>query len=201
MAMLGTRSAFWSLVFLSIALFYLFRLIGGHAWMRHMDVENEVGHGVMAIGMVFMFAPVAFFSTDLIRWNILLFALASLWWILRLFTRRPLLAMLLGKTGEASVFQADAIHVFMYSSMGYMFLLTNSMAFSMTKPAIALNSIFFAAFAFLTLFYGREISKNVQAGQMDRLQLGANIAHLLMSGMMGWMFLMMISMAIRMGIR
>jgi hypothetical protein len=34
---------------------------------------------------------------------------------------------------------------------------------------------------------------------MDKLQLGANMAHLLMSGMMAWMFLEMISMTMSMG--
>ncbi len=192
--------AFSLLVFPMIALFYLFRLIKGRTWMRHIDVENEVGHGVMAIGMVFMLAPAGLLTSDLLRWNIILFAIASLWWTFRLCARKPLLVILLGKNGEYSTFQADAIHVFMHVGMCYMFLLTSSMAFSMTQPVISANSIFFAAFAFLTLFYGREIFKDLHTAQIDRLQLGANIAHLLMSGMMGWMFFSMISMSMSMGI-
>src|SRR5260370_41727068 len=152
MTILSPLSAFWSLVLIIIALFYLLRIIGGRAWMRHVDVENEVGHGMMAIGMVFMLAPAGLLTSDLIRWNILLFAIASLWWTFRLLARKPLLAILLGKNGAHSTFQSDAIHVFMHVGMCYMFLLTSSMAFSMTQPAISANSIFFAAFAFLTLF-------------------------------------------------
>jgi hypothetical protein len=43
-----------------------------------------------------------------------------------------------------------------------MFLLMSNMAFSMTQPAIYANCIFFVSFAFLTFFYGREISKDME---------------------------------------
>lgn len=80
-----------------------------------------------------------------------------------------------------------------------MFLLLSSMAFSMTQLASSVNCIFFVSFAFLIFFYGREISKDLHAGKQDRLQLGANIAHALMSGMMCWMFLEMMAMTMSMG--
>lgn len=191
--------AFWSLLCILIALFYLFRLVGGWTQFSHFDAENEVGHGLMAIGMAAMFAPAGLLTFDLIRWNILLFAIASLWWTCRLLVRKPLLALLLHKNGERSAFQSDAIHVLMHVGMCYMFLLTSNMAFSMTQPTIYANCSFFVSCAFLTFFYGREISKDLQATKIDRLQLGANVAHILMSGMMAWMFLEMISMTMRMG--
>jgi hypothetical protein len=51
------------------------------------------------------------------------------------------------------------------------------------------------------LFSGREVSKDFQASKMNWLQCGANLAHVLMSSMMGWMFLEMLSMPMSMGIR
>ena len=53
-------------------------------------------------------------------------------------------------------------------------------------------------FAFLSLFFGREIFQDLQAASMDRLQLGAHLAHALMSGMMCWMLLEMIAMTMAM---
>jgi hypothetical protein len=81
-----------------IALFFCFRLVSGGRWVSHVDAEHEVGHGMMAIGMLFMLAPAGWFSADLLHWNMLLFAAASLWWTCRLFVHKPLLALLLGKT-------------------------------------------------------------------------------------------------------
>jgi hypothetical protein len=85
--------------------------------------------------------------------------------------------------------------------MCYLFLLMNSMALSMTQPATYASSLFFVVCAFLTLFYGREVSKDFQAAKMNWLHCGANLAHVLMSAMMGWMFLEMLSMTMSMGIR
>lgn len=198
MATSNPLSAIFSLLFLIVACFYLFRLVSVRPWIDHVDAENEVGHGMMAIGMMVMLAPAGILTSDLIRGNIILFALASLWWTIRLFARKPLLAILLRTNGGYSTFRSDAIHVFMHVGMCYMFLLMSSMAFSMTQPATYVNCLFFISFAFLTFFYGREISKDVHTTKMDRLHLGANIAHLLMSGMMCWMFLGMISMTMRM---
>jgi hypothetical protein len=52
--------------------------------------------------------------------------------------------------------------------------------------------------AFLTCFSGREIAKDLQIAKRNWLQLGANLAHTFMSGMMCWMFLEMISMTMSM---
>jgi hypothetical protein len=197
----GPLSGFWSLLFLLIACFYLFRLVSVRPWINHVDAENEVGHGMMAIGMMVMLAPAGSLTSDLIRWNIILFALASLWWTFRLFARKPLLAVLLRIHGGHSPFQSDAIHVCMHVGMCYLFLLMSSMALSMTQPATYLSSLFCVVFAFLTVFYGREIAKDLRTAKLNRLQLGANSAHLLMSGMMCWMFLEMLSMTMSMGIR
>jgi hypothetical protein len=197
----GLLSGFWSLLFLLIACFYLFRLVSVRPWIDHVDAENEVGHGVMAIGMMVMLAPAGILTSDLIRWNIILFALASLWWTFRLFARKPLLAILLRIHDGHSPFWSDAIHVYMHVGMCYMFLLMSSMALSMTQPATYLTCLFFISFAFLTVFYGREIAKDLHAAKVDKLQLGANFAHLLMSGMMCWMFLAMLAMTISMGTR
>jgi hypothetical protein len=180
------------------ALFFFFRLVNGCRGLSHFDVENEVGHGMMAIGMLFMLAPAGWFSADLLRWNMLLFAAASLWWTCRLFVRKPLLALLLEKNGAHSPIQSevrsDAIQVFMHGGMCYLFLLMGSMVVSMMQPVIYISCLLLVSFAFLTLFFGREISQDLQAASMDRLQLGAHLAHALMSGMMCWMFLAMIAM-------
>jgi hypothetical protein len=201
MATSSLLSTLFSLLFLIVACFYLFRLAHSPIWIHHVDAENEVGHGMMAIGMVFMLAPAGWLSPDIIRWNIVLFAASSLWWIVRLFTHKPLLALVFGKNEVHSTAQADAIHVFMHGGMCYMFLLMSSMALSMTSPATYLNCLFFVSFAFLTLFYGRESAKDLQTAKRDWLQSGANLAHMLMSGMMCWMFLEMISMTMNMGVR
>lgn len=189
---------FWVLLCISIACFYLFRLVCGRAWLGHFDVENEVGHGIMAIGMIFMLAPAGLLFSVLIRWNILLFASAALWWIFRLFVRKPLLALLAGRDGERTPFRSDAIHVFMHIGMCYMFFLLSSMAFSMTQLATALDYGFCFCFALLTFYYIRESYRDFQAAKKDWLQFGANLAHVLMSGMMCWMFLEMIAMTMNM---
>jgi len=201
MATSSPLSVFWSLLFLLIACFYLFRLVSVRPWIDHGDAENEVGHGVMAIGMMVMLAPAGSLTSDLIRGNIILFALVSLWWTIRLFARKPLFTILLRIKGGHSPFRSDAIHVFMHVSMCYLFLLMNSMALSMTQPATYATSLFFVVYAFLTLFYAREVSKDFQTAKMNWLQCGANLAHLLMSAVMGWMFLEMLSMTMSMGIR
>jgi hypothetical protein len=192
-------SAIFSLLFLIVALFYLFRLVGCRIQIHPFDAENEVGHGFMAIGMAFMLAPTDWLSPDIIHWNIILFALSTLWFIGRLFTRKPLLAIMLQTPGAHSTVRADTLHVLMHGGMCYMFLLMSSMVLSMMQPAIYVSCIFFVSFVLLTLFYGREISNDLHAAKMDWLQCGANSAHVLMSGMMCWMFLDMISMAISMG--
>ncbi|GHO75361.1 hypothetical protein KSD_31320 [Ktedonobacter sp. SOSP1-85] len=192
-------AAIFSLLLLIIAFFYLFRLVGCRTQIHPFDAENEVGHGLMAIGMMVMLAPTDWLSPDIIRWNVILFALFTLWFIGRLFTRKPLLAIMLQTPGAHSTVRADALHVLMHGGMCYMFLLMSSMVLSMTQPALYASCIFFVAFAFLILFYGREISNDLHAAKMDWLQCSANIAHALMSGMMCWMFLDMISMTISMG--
>lgn len=198
MTSITSLHAFWSLLCAIIALFYLFRLVGYRAQVHHFDAENEVGHGMMAVGMTFMLAPVGLLTSDIILWNSVLFAVASLWFTGRLLVRKPLLAMLLGKKGEHSTFQSDVIHVFTHAGMCYMFLLMSSMTFSMSQPVMAINYIVCFAFAFLTLFSVREISKDFQTATMDRVKLGADLAHVFMNGIMSWMFIEMISMTMRM---
>src|SRR5258706_4454820 len=119
MTSLSPLHAFWSFLCTLIALFYLFRLVGGRAQFPHFDAENEVGHGLMAIGMTVMLAPVGLLTSELIRWNIILFAIASLWWTFRLFARKPLLAIGLRTNRGHSTFQSDAIHVLMHVRMCY----------------------------------------------------------------------------------
>lgn len=186
--------AFGLLLFPLIALFYLFRLIGGRAWLSHFDGESEAGHAIMATGMVFMLAPAVLQTPTIVLWNVILFAAASLWFVGRLLTRRPLLALVSQKNRVASSFQADAIHVFMNAGMCYMFLMMRSMVFSMMPLAVSLDYGFCLAFLLLTLFYAREVARDVQPVKKDWLALGANVAHVLMSGGMVWMFLGMISM-------
>ena len=189
---------FGLLLFPLIALFYLFRLVGGRAWLSHFDGESEAGHAIMAIGMTFMFAPVAFQTPGTVFWNIILFAAASLWFAGRLVTRRPLLVLVSQKSVGFSSFQADAIHVLMNAGMCYMFLLMRSMAFSMMPLALSLNYGFCLVFLLLTLFYAREVSRDLQPGRQDWLTCGANVAHTLMSGGMVWMFLGVIAMSMSM---
>lgn len=198
--MTGVKSLhiFWLLLCTVITLFYLFQLVAGRRWLSHFDAENQVGHGLMALGMTFMLAPAGGLPSDLLHWNIILFAATSLWWICRLFVRKPLLTLLFGKNGERSTVQSDGIHVFMHGGMCYMFLLMSSMAFSMTQPATYVTCVFFASFAFLTFFSGREIAKDLQIARRNWLQLGTNLAHTLMNGMMCWMFLEMITMTMSM---
>jgi len=87
----------------------------------------------------------------------------------------------------------------MLVGMCYMFLLMSSMAFSMTSPATFLNCLFCVSFSFLTFVYIQEVFKDLQAAKRDWLKLGANLSHLLMSGVMGWMFLEILFMTMRMG--
>ncbi len=194
--------AIFSFLCILIALFFVLRLVNGRRWLTHFDAEKEVGHGLMAIGMLVMLAPAAGFSADLLHWNMLVFAAASLWWTCRLFVRKQSLALLLGKHGTHSPIQSevrsDAIHVFMHGGMGYLFLLMGSMVVSMMQPVIDLSCLLCLLFAFLSLFFAREISQDLQAASMDWLQLGAHLAHALMSGMMCWMLLEMIGMAMAM---
>lgn len=192
-------SAIFSLLFLIVAFFYLFRLVGCRTQIHPFDAENEVGHGLMAIGMTFMLAPTDWLSPSIIRWNIILFAFFTLWFIGRLFTRKPLLAIVRHMPEAHSTLRADALHVLMHGGMCYMFLLMSSMVLSMMQPAIYTSYAFFLSFVLLVLFYGKETLKDLQAAKRDWLQCGANLAHTLMSGMMCWMFLEMISMTMSMG--
>ena len=204
--MIGMNSlhTIFAILCMLIALFYVFRLVSGRRWLGHVDAENEVGHAMMAFGMLVMLAPAGWLSVNLLRWNMLLFAAAFVWWTCRLFVRKPVLALLLEKSGVPtpgqSEVRSDAIHVFMHGGMCYMFLLMSSMVLSMTLPATYLTCLLFVSFAFLTLFYGREVVKDLQVAELPRLQLGANLARVLMSGIMGWMFLEMLSMVMNMRI-
>ena len=189
---------FWSLLFLIIAVFYLFRLVGGRRQIRHFDAENEVGHGMMALGMAFMLAPAGSLPSGLLLWNIILFAVASLWWAFRLCVQKPVFAFLLGQNEPPTPRQSDAFHAFMHGGMCYMFLLVSSMALSMTPLANIFTSLFTLFFAFLTCFYGREIARDLQTAKRDWLQFGANLAHALMGGVMCWMFLEMLMMTMSM---
>lgn len=191
--------AFCSFLCLLIVVLYLFRLIGRHRWLSHVDIENEVGHGLMAAGMGWMLLPGNFLSPSLLFWSSVLFALATLWWIGRSLIHKPLLALLRGKTDHCSTVQSDTIHILMHSGMGYMFLLMGSMTLSMSPSARCVDCLFFAIFASLTLFYGREVVIDLRRVSRDGMQLGANLAHVLMSGIMCWMFLEMISMTMTMG--
>jgi hypothetical protein len=194
--------AIFSFLCILFALFFCFRLVSGCRWVSHFDAENEVGHGMMAIGMLFMLAPAGWLSDDMLSWNLLVFAAASLWWTCRLFARKPLLALLLKKSGAHSPVQStvrsDVMQVFMHGSMCYLFLLMRSMVWSMTQAVTDISCLLLVAFAFLTLFSSHEISQDLQAPSMDWLQLGAHLTHVLMSGMMCWMFLEMITMTIAM---
>jgi hypothetical protein len=189
---------FWLSLCSMITLFYLFQLIAGRRWLSLSEAENKVGYGLMALGMTFMLVPVGGLPSDLLRGNSVVFAVAALWWTCRLFVRRPLLALLFGKSGECSTIQSDGIHVFMHGGMCYMFLLMSDMAFSMTQPAAFVTCIFFVSFALLTFFSGREIAKALQMARRGWRQLGTPLAHALMNGMMCWMFLEMIAMTMSM---
>jgi len=65
----------------------------------------------------------------------------------------------------------------------------------MTQPATYVTYVFFVSFAFLTC---REIAKDLHIAKRNWLQLGTNLAHTFMSGMMCWMFLEMIIMTMSM---
>ena len=199
MAGISLLHAIFALLCMLVTLFYFIRLVNGRRWLGHFDGENEGGHGLMALGMVFILAPAGSFSSDFLRWSIVVFAVAALWWTLRLFVRKPVLALLDRKNSVHSTVQADAIHIFMHGCMCYMFLLMSSMALSMTFPATSASSLCVVVVAYLAFFYSRECARDCQAVSRDWLQLGANLAHALMSGMMGWMFLEMLTMTMRIG--
>ena len=90
--MTDTRSlhVIFAFLCLLIAFFSCFRLVSSRRCLGHVDAGHEVGNGMMAIGMLFMLAPAGWLSADLLDWNIFVFAAASLWWICRLFARKPL---------------------------------------------------------------------------------------------------------------
>jgi hypothetical protein len=192
-------SLLFVLLFLGTACFYLFRLIHWQTWLHSLDAENEIGHGLMALGMAVMLAPAGLLTSSLLHWNILLFTMAFLWFIGRLFIRKPFLAVLLRADTLHSPTRSDAIHALMHAGMAYMFLLFNSMTLSMSLPATYLSCFFFVSFAFLTYFYLREVSRDTRAGRKDWSGRGTNLAHLLMSGVMSWMFLEMLTMTMSMG--
>lgn len=198
MAYTDAPHVFGLFVFPLIALFYLLRLARGRAWMGRFDVESEVGHALMALGMVCMLAPSVLFIPQILFWNVLLFAVASLWFIGRLVLQRPLLSGILLMSVPFSTFQADAIHVLMSAGMCYMFLLMSNMALSMFPLALPVTSGFGLIFLLLSFFYSRESIKDVQAPGKNWLQCGANLAHTLMCVGMLWMFLNMISMNMNM---
>lgn len=198
MANFNPLSAFWLSLLVMIALFYVCRLVFFLVRVRRFDLESEIGHGLMAAGMALMLAPSALLTMESIRWNIFLFAFVALWFAGRLLARKPLIAVLCA-SGERSLWQADAIHVLTSIGMICMFLELGNMALSMTPPVIWLNCAFFSTFAYLLLSYTREISKNVQkTASIDWLKLGADLAHVLMNGLMGWMFIEMITMTMNM---
>ncbi|MGO8950759.1 MAG: hypothetical protein ACLQUY_24525 [Ktedonobacterales bacterium] len=194
--------AICSFLCILIALFFFLRLVNGCRWVTHFDAGNEVGHGMMAIGMLFMLAPAGWFSAELLHWNMLVFAAASLGWTCRLVGRKQRLALLVGNNATHSPIQSevrsDAIQIFMHGGMCYLFLLMGSMLLSMMKPVLYISCLFCLLFACLALFFGREISQDLQAASLDRLQLGAHLAHALMSGMMCWMLFEMIAMTMAM---
>lgn len=187
------------LLCLTIVLFYLFRLAYGRRWLRPYDAENDVGHATMAMGMTVMFAPAGSIPPDLLRWIPMVFAAASLWWLLRLLVHQPLLSLsrTYGRSVRATL-QSAGMLAFMHGGMCYMFLLMSSMALGMTQPAIYANGLLAVSFACLTCFYGREIARDLQAVRRDWLRLGARLAHASLSSMMSWMFLNMLLMAARM---
>lgn len=145
----------------------LFRLIYGRALLCYHDVESEADHGIMAIGMTFMLAPLALQTSNILIWNSILFAITSLWFTVRLIARKPLLAILLHKKVSHTKRQSEVIHVFMNVGMCFMFLLMASMAFSMIQPVIYINYIFCCSFAILCLFYVKEISKDFQTARIN----------------------------------
>lgn len=197
MAFFNQFSVFWLLLFVVIALFYFGRLVLFRLRARRFDPEGEVGHGLMALGMALMLAPPELLTVEIIRWNIFLFTLISLWFAGRLLSRRPLLA-LLGADIERSPWRTDSIHLFTFISMTWMFLEMGNMALSMTLPATYLNCMFFIAFAYLLLVYARDVSKDLQTSGADWLKLGADFAHVPMNGVMCWMFIEMITMTMKM---
>ncbi|HEY1354570.1 MAG TPA: DUF5134 domain-containing protein [Ktedonobacteraceae bacterium] len=181
-----------------IAVFYLFLLVSRERRESQCDREHEVGQSLMALGMLLMLVPTNILNPSLLHWNVAVFALASSWWLLRLFLRRPLLAALRRTAGLQPSLQADAMHMLMHGGMCYQCVLMSSMALSMTQPAVAASGAFFISFVFLALFYGWKLSRGLQRVRLDWRQCGANLAHALMSAMMSWMFLEMILMALRM---
>ena len=86
----------------------------------------------------------------------------------------------------------------MCGGMCYLFVLMGSMVVSMMQLLLSISCLLCLLFAFLSLFFGREISHDLQAASIDRVQLGAHLAHALMSGMMCWMLLQLIAMTMAM---
>lgn len=189
---------FWWLLCIIITLFYLCQLAVSHQRLNYSERENIVGHGLMALGMAFMLAPVDSLPVGLLQGGSVLFAVTVLWWTCRLLVRQVLMVLLLGKTVEGSTIQANSMQVVMHSGMCYMFLLMSNMAFSMTQPAASVTCLFFVSFALLTFFSGQAIAKNLQIARSDWLHLGTPLAHTLMNGMMSWMFLEMLAMTVSM---
>ena len=194
--------AIFTLLCLLMALFFCFRLASGCRGVSQVEAEHDVGQGMMAIGMLVMLAPAGWFSADRFQGNMLVFAAASLWWTCRLVVRKQRFALLVGKNGThasiRSAVRSDAIPIVMHGGMCYLFLLMGSMVVSMMQPVIYLSGLWCVVFAFLCLFSGREISHDLHAASLDRLQVGAHLAHALMSGMMCWMLLEMIAMTMAM---
>ena len=192
MIVLNPLHTIFSLLSALISFFSFFRCIGGRRWLSHFDAESEVGHAMMALGMTFMCA--GWLPSVLIRCTIILFALTSLLWMFRLLARKPLLSFLLDHNGEHCTIQSAMIHVLMHIGMCFMFLCMSNMTLSMAQPAIYASTIFFASFALLTFFQSRETAQHLQMPKIDWLQCGTHLAQTLMSGMMCWMFLEIISM-------
>jgi hypothetical protein len=153
----------------------------------------------MASGMLFMLAPSGMVIPALFVWNSILFAATSLWFIGRLLMQKPLLSLVFHTRQKHLAFQDNFIHILNTSGMSYMFLLMSSMPLSMTRPAMVGNFFFCFVFLFLVVLYGGKVIKDIQKTPLNRLNFGANLAHLLMNGIMSWMFFEMISMTLAMG--
>ncbi len=159
-----------ALWFFAGAAFYLYRALFPEqvrAVYGYADLENEIGHGICALAMVSMLAPM-FLPIPALVWTILL-AVGALW-----FTAR---ALTWGKrVPYAAKWWWDWAHVGMLAGMALMFA-------GITTPIISVPLALF--WLWFSGYYAYELVHDARSG--NKLYIGSDLVH----GSMGVVMLLM----------
>jgi hypothetical protein len=181
------------IISLAIALFYAVLLLKRNqvakvcscttdncdCYVAHCDCYVKSFHGIMALGMAFMFA-----SLSVIPWiyGTVLFVAMGTFFVMRILwpAIRP----------HHFRMKYDVVHMTLAFSMAFMF-----------SPLIAsknwriVSGIFLASFIVFTVFYAWQSMRAVSSklgNSIRRLEIGTHLAHVAMVVLMGWMIVVAI---------